>query len=315
MKQAHAKKPLRWSEVDDLVLATIKQRAATPAGRAFVSSNESGQRAVARGALDPKFRYRLCGRTGIKSFKAEDLGHSRSRAANEHSAYQYFTGLQQELEDVGLLGESSDGSSTIIDVRRILNMDEIPQTKNARADAGNATERVAGGDHQERVYQAAGEDRECNTIDACWDLGGFTYGVHIIFGRSTLDTNVIDADTLTSEFAYDNTIDERIGMSWTCDVSTPECGIQTTASLARRINSLKQQVLRRNKGFHNRGEREIKFPIIILADNHSSRYGHEVHKELFIVLDEKDVIIEKGNTTGMCISLAFSSCRHTCGLK
>ena len=236
MKQAHAKKPLRWSEVDDLVLATIKQRAATPAGRAFVSSNDSGQRAVARGALDSKFRYRLCGRTGIKSFKAEDLGHSRSRAANEHSAYQYFTGLQQELEDVGLLRESSDGSSTIIDVRRILNMDEIPQTKNARADAGNAAERVAGGDHQERVYQAAGEDRECNTIDACWDLGGFMYGPHIIFGRSTLDTNVIDADTLTSEYVYDNTIDERIGMSWTCDVSTTECGIQTTASLARLIN-------------------------------------------------------------------------------
>jgi hypothetical protein len=304
MAKAHSKKPLRWSEVGDLVLATIKKRSSTPKGRAFVGSNASAMQAVEKGHLDSKFRYRLCGRTGMKDFKAEDLGHSRARAANEHAAYQYFSGLQEELEDSGVIrrvaGVANSGSR-IMDVRRILNMDEVPQTKNARADAGNATERVAGGAHQERVYQAAGEDRECNTIDACWDLGGFLYGVHIIFGRSTLDTNVIDADKLSTEYEYDNTIDERLGMAWTCDVSTTECGIQTTTSLSKRIKSLKQQVLKRNEGFRKKKQPEIKFPIIILADNHSSRFGHEVHKELFTVEEDEDSPILSGNQTGAVI--------------
>ena len=300
MLKAHSKKPLRWSEVGDLVLATIQKRGETPKGRAFVASSVTGQMAMEKGHVDQKWRHRFCGRTGAKDFKAEDLTHSRARAANEHSAYEYFTGLQLELEDAGVVSTGGNGDGRrILDVRRILNMDEIPQVKNARADAGNATERVAGGGHQERVYQAAGEDRECNTIDACWDLGGFMYGVHVIFGRATLDTNVIDVKELTREYVYDNKVCERIGMSWTCDVSTTECGIQTAVSLSKRIKSLKEQVLKRNAGFKRRGQKQIEFPIVILADNHSSRFGHEVHRELFTVPEDDNEPIQMGNHTGM----------------
>ena len=56
MKMAHSRKPLRWSEVGDLVIATIKKRGeATPRGRAFVASSTKGMEAVEKGRLDQKF--------------------------------------------------------------------------------------------------------------------------------------------------------------------------------------------------------------------------------------------------------------------
>ena len=82
MKMSHSRKPMRWSEVGDLVIETIKKRGDTPKGRAFVASSKKGIEAVEKGHLDSKFRHRFCGRTGAKDFKAEDLGHSRAKAAN-----------------------------------------------------------------------------------------------------------------------------------------------------------------------------------------------------------------------------------------
>ncbi len=58
------------------------------------------------------------------------------------------------------------------------------------------------------------------------------------------------------------------------------------------------QVLKRNEGFRKHGKKEIEFPIIVLADNHSSRFGHEAHKELFTVDEAEDAPILKGNKTG-----------------
>ena len=99
----------------------------------------------------------------------------------------------------------------------------------------------------ERVFQQAGEGRETNTVEICYDLGGFLYGVHILLARKTLDTNVIDEEALRSTCDFDNTVDERMGMCWRCDISTCECGIQTEETLARRMEFLRLQVVARNK--------------------------------------------------------------------
>jgi hypothetical protein len=144
MKQSHAKKPLKWVEIGDMVLETIVKRGETPAGRSRTATNDNAVKAVEAGKVGAMFRHRMCGRTGMKDFKAENLGHSRARAANEHSMYEYFTDLQRELVDAHVVGVG-DAARKIIDPRRIVNMDEVPQTKNARSDAGNATEKVAGG--------------------------------------------------------------------------------------------------------------------------------------------------------------------------
>ena len=91
----------------------------------------------------------------MKDFAAEDLGQSRARACNEFAMKGHLEDLQAELIDCGIMVSKED--PRIPDNRRTINMDEIPQVMNARANAGkNAKERVGGGGYQTRVYQQAG---------------------------------------------------------------------------------------------------------------------------------------------------------------
>jgi hypothetical protein len=95
-----------------------------------------------KGRASWKWRSAFCGRTGVKDFNAEDLGHSRARASNEHAKHEHVRDLQEELVDSGVM--ASDDDPRILDTRRIANLDEVPQVMNARANAENAKERVAG---------------------------------------------------------------------------------------------------------------------------------------------------------------------------
>ena len=140
-----------------------------------------------------------------------------------------------------------------------------------------------GGGHQQRVYQASGEGRTCNTVEVCYDLGGFMYGPHVLIARSTLDTNVIDEEALKKEYFFDNKIDEHMAMSWRFDLTTCECGIQTQATLTKRIGSLREQIVARNNQCVLLGQEPIQFPVVLLLDNHSSRFGTDVHEALFFV--------------------------------
>jgi hypothetical protein len=220
----------------------------------------------------------------MKDFAAEDLGHSRARACNEFAMQEHLSDLQAELIDCGIM--VSEAEPRITDNRRIINMDEIPQVMNARANAGNAKERVGGGGHQDRVYQHAGEGRTCNTVEVAYDLGGYLYGPHILLARTTLDTNVIDERELKKEYHYNNKVDEQMAMSWQFDITTCECGIQTQVTLAKRIASLRQQIVDRNTACVLEGEEPIQFPVVMLLDNHSSRFGSDVHDALFF--EQKD---------------------------
>ena len=53
-------------------------------------------------------------------------------------------------------------------------------------------------------------------------------------------------------------------------------GTQTNATLAARIRSLQGQVVLRNLGFKERGGAEIELPMLIVADDHITRYDAEV---------------------------------------
>ena len=77
----------------------------------------------------------------MKDFAPENLGQSRARACNKLAMHEHLTDLRAELVDCGILNPD-DGS--ISDPRRIINMDEIPQVLNNRANLGNAKERVRG---------------------------------------------------------------------------------------------------------------------------------------------------------------------------
>ena len=280
VRASHDRNPRTWRSIEEVVAETIANRPNGPGGRAYTMPSRQGAMVARSGRAGYKWRHAFAGRTGLKDFAAEDLGQSRARACNEHAMNEHLTDLNAELIDCGIM-KAED--SSIIDSRRIINMDEIPQVMNARANAGNAKERVGGGQHQERVYQQSGEGRTCNTVEVCYDLGGFMYGPHVLIARTTLDTNVIDEEALKKEYFFDNKIDEHMAMSWRFDLTTCECGIQTMATLAKRIVSLREQIVARNTKCVLAGLEPIKFPIVLLLDNHSSRFGTDVHEALFFV--------------------------------
>ena len=160
--------------MEEVVAETITNRSNGPVGRTFTRPTAQGKQAAANGRAGFKWRHAFTGRMGMKDFAAEDLGQSRARACNEFAMKEHLEDLQAELIDCGIMVSKED--PRILDNRRIINMDEIPQVMNARANAGNAKERVGGGGHQTRVYQQAGEGRTCNTVEVAYDLGGYLYG-------------------------------------------------------------------------------------------------------------------------------------------
>ena len=106
---------------------------------------------------------------------------------------------------------------------------------------------------------------------------------HVLVARPTLDTNIIDEEALRKEYYFDNKVDEHMAMSWRFDLTTCECGIQTQATLTKRIRSLREQIVARNNKCVQDGLEPIEFPIVMLLDNHSSRFGTNVHEALFFV--------------------------------
>ena len=142
MPAAHRKQPFTWTEISEAVATTLDKRNLGPAGRPTQAVGLKQRQCIMRGGTTWKWRNAFCGRTGVKDFNPEDLGHSRARASNEHAKYEHMRDLQEELVDSGVMVSEDD--PRILDVRRIANLDEVPQVMNARANAGNAKERVAG---------------------------------------------------------------------------------------------------------------------------------------------------------------------------
>jgi hypothetical protein len=100
--------------------------------------------------------------------------------------------------------------------------------------------------------------------------------MHLLISRGQIDTHLIGPTKLWKDYQCDNTMNERLKMSWRMDISTCQEGTQTNVTLAARIKSLQEQVVLRNLGFKERGEPEIELPILTVADNHITRYGAEV---------------------------------------
>ena len=142
VKSAHARNPRTWKSIEEVVAETIANRPNGPGGRVFTRPTKQGAICARKGRAGFKWRHSFTGRTGMQDFLPEDLGQSRARACNEHAMNEHLTDLRAELIDAGIITEED---SSIVDCRRIINMDEIPQVMNARANAGNAKERVGRG--------------------------------------------------------------------------------------------------------------------------------------------------------------------------
>jgi hypothetical protein len=285
-KAAHERMPRTWRLIEEVMAETMANRPNGPAGRAFARPTAQGKIAAKNGPAGFKWRCAFIGRVGMEDFAAEDLGQSRARACNEHAVMGHLEDLQAELVDCGTMVSKED--PRMVDNRRIINMDEMPQVTNARANAGNAKERAGGGGHQTQVFQQAKEGRTCNTVRVACDLDGCLCGPHMLLARATLDTNVTNEKKLKAEHHCNNKVDEQMAMSWQFDITPCECGIQTQVALAKRMASLRQQIVDRNTACLLEGTEPIEFPIAMLIDNHSSRFGSDVHDALVFVQKDSE---------------------------
>jgi hypothetical protein len=94
---------------------------------------------------------------------------------------------------------------------------------------------------------------------------------------------------LKAEYHHNNKVDEQMA-SWQFDITTCECGIRTQVTLAKRMASLRQQIVDRNTAclLEGTGTEPIEFPIVMMLDNHSSRFGSDVHDALFFVQKDSE---------------------------
>ena len=63
------------------------------------------------------------------------------------------------------------------------------------------------------------------------------------------------------------------------------------------MTSLRQQICARSAKCIAAGKEPIQFPVVILLDNHSSRFGSEVHDALFVVSEDESATTGNWKTT------------------
>ncbi|KAK3263969.1 hypothetical protein CYMTET_27261 [Cymbomonas tetramitiformis] len=179
-------------------------------------------------------------------------------------AYRY--GLRAELiaaqaanPEAPLFDEASD---TILDPRRILNEDELPQFIDYADAKGNNKKKVGAG-KGDIAQEPTNPNRTCVTVHMIWSLDGFKWGDQIIFAQARLTSDMaIDAARST----FTNEIHETQRVSTFLLISPAEKGVQTGHTLAERMDMLDKEV----------SARGLLRPIIILTDGHKSRFSDEV---------------------------------------
>ena len=177
----------------------------------------------------------------------------------------YRYGLRAELIDAQAANPGAplfdEFSNTILDPRRILNEDELPQFIDYADNKGNNKKKVAVG-KGDIAQEPSHPNRTCLTVHMIWSLDGFKWGDQIILPQIKLtDDLAIEAGAV-----FTNEIHESQLVSTYLLVSPTEKGVQTGDTLAERMDMLHREVTARG----------LSRPIIILTDGHKSRFSHKV---------------------------------------
>ena len=166
---------------------------------------------------------------------------------------------QAENPEAPLFDEETD---SILDPRRILNEDELPQFIDYADAKGNNKKKVGAG-KGDIAQEAAHSNRTSVTVHMIWGLCGFKWGDQVILAQAQL------ADNLAIEAGrkvFANEIHEAQKVSTYLLVSPSAKGIQTGTTLGERMDMLDREVTARG----------LKRPIVILTDGHKSRFSGEV---------------------------------------
>jgi hypothetical protein len=194
-----------------------------------------------------------------------------------------YAGLKESMLKHGIM----DRGTGKIDLKRVVNIDETPQFADYKTNAGGG-KRKKGAAPGASCAETVNGNRECYSIDCCWSADGFAYGPHVIFARENITSEMLHDESMQK---FDGKINETAMYSTYSLISPNESGVQTGVTLLRRLKMMKTE-------FDARG---LTFPVLILTDNHESRYNQEV----LDYCEENEMILwfEESNTSGFLQAL------------
>ena len=190
-------------------------------------------------------------------------------------AKQHIDELAEELIRCGIFTNANkveDGSWTgDIDTTRVYNHDETPQFINYGVDGTARNVYYCG--KGERCVGITAENRECVTISPMVSLGGEVAMCHVIFASSGIKANMAPKEAV-----------EKIPYLL---VSSTDNGFQTGKSCDNFYKMFDQYLT----------EKEVKRPVVVLTDGHSSRFDLDVLR----ICQEKEIyqFVSPPDTTGL----------------
>lgn len=117
------------------------------------------------------------------------------------------------------------------DPRRVLNADETPQPLDMAQKGRKAKVAKRQGS---AVRTSDTENKETLTVNMCWDLSGFNYGVQLVTKRKTLSDDMLIAAPAGAR-QFDDKIDLAHLQLRSCLISRTKEGIQTEESFIHSI--------------------------------------------------------------------------------
>ena len=232
------------------------------------------QRLVADAEVSKLWLQKFAGRhPDVAKLKERNADSSRTKKQNEGVVQQHFDGefgVVASLKSIGNL----DDDGVIIDPRRCVWFDEMPQAMDA---ANQGPRSKAWGAAGEALERAGSVNRETGSVGMAFSLDGFLYGPQFNVGRENWTCALADClDAPDWAKSFDNQIYTLDGKSTFCCMSKTANGVQTASSFEELLNSIKEQTSARNRAEVLAGRPPIEFPIWLGTDNHSSRFSPEV---------------------------------------
>lgn len=197
--------------------------------------------------------------------------HKKQTEAVVEKHFRGEFGLEAELLATNNLDPVT---KEIIDPRRLLNMDEMPQFLDYLAKGimqrGFGRSGVA-------LEASTSENRECATLCTAADASGFLYGMQAIVSRKNLITGWGDC-VEAPDWApcFDDQMYLLDGKSTHSLMSITDGGVQTKESFMAFLTSLSEQIKQRSAAEVAAGKSAIEMPVTLMLDNHSSRFDETI---------------------------------------
>ena len=128
------------------------------------------------------------------------------------------------------------------------------------------------------VRRAGTVNKETVLINMTWDLSGHNYGPQLVLKRKEISEDMV-VDAPREARAFDDETDVVRKQSRYCVLSRTKDGMQTGASFIQYLRLLDKMITARSEAEVAAGGTPIERPVVLLLDNHASRFDDEVLEE------------------------------------